>query len=91
MRTHIPKKHKCTICGQSFGLIVRLAAHMMSRHNKQPTISPIMLAVEQEEALNAEREAREAREAKARNSKRPEVCLISIKSLIESAIRIYDM
>ncbi|XP_048513182.1 zinc finger protein 667-like [Athalia rosae] len=62
MRTHEPKKHKCEICGRSFGLFIRLAAHRLSEHNQQPIMSPIMASVEQEEALNAEREAREARE-----------------------------
>ncbi|KZC07064.1 Zinc finger protein Xfin [Dufourea novaeangliae] len=33
----------------------------MSEHSQQPTMSPVMASVEQEEALNAEREAREAR------------------------------
>ncbi|XP_034935788.1 zinc finger protein 329-like isoform X2 [Chelonus insularis] len=64
MRTHEPKKHKCDICGRSFGLFIRLAAHKLSEHNQQPSISSVMASVEQEEALNAEREAREAREAK---------------------------
>lgn len=45
-------------------------------HDKQAEMSPVMSAVEQEEALNAEREAREAREARTRVNKRPysEVC-----------------
>lgn len=41
-------------------------------------MSPVMSAVEQEEALNAEREAREAREARNRSIKNrayPEVCV----------------
>lgn len=66
MRTHEPKRHKCEICGRSFGLFIRLAAHRMSEHSQQPTMSPVMASVEQEEALNAEREAREAREARTR-------------------------
>ncbi|KAG7202177.1 hypothetical protein KM043_015857 [Ampulex compressa] len=66
MRTHEPKRHKCDICGRSFGLFIRLAAHRMSEHNLQPAMSPIMASVEQEEALNAEREAREAREARTK-------------------------
>ncbi|EZA60516.1 hypothetical protein DMN91_009963 [Ooceraea biroi] len=69
MRTHEPKKFKCEICGRSFGLFIRLVAHRISEHNKQPTMSPILSAVEQEEALNAEREAREAREARTRGVK----------------------
>lgn len=69
MRTHEPKRHKCDICGRSFGLFIRLAAHRMSEHSQQPTMSPVMASVEQEEALNAEREAKEAREAKTRASK----------------------
>ncbi|XP_012531158.1 zinc finger protein 271 [Monomorium pharaonis] len=68
MRTHEPKKHKCDICGKSFGLVIRLAAHRIAEHNEQPMMSPILSAVEQEEALNAEREAREA---KARSAKKP--------------------
>lgn len=67
MRTHEPKKHKCDICGRSFGLFIRLAAHKISEHNEQPMMPPVLSAVEQEEALNAEREAREA---KARSAKR---------------------
>lgn len=63
MRTHEPKKHKCEICGRSFGLFIRLAAHRLSEHNQQPIMNPVMTSIEQEEALNAEREAREAREA----------------------------
>ncbi|XP_076237210.1 uncharacterized protein LOC143180984 [Calliopsis andreniformis] len=63
MRTHEPKRHKCDICGRSFGLFIRLAAHRMSEHSQQTTVSPVTASVEQEEALNAEREAREAREA----------------------------
>ncbi|XP_012226103.2 PR domain zinc finger protein 5-like [Linepithema humile] len=66
MRTHEPKRYKCEICGRSFGLFIRLAAHRMSEHNKQPSM---LSAVEQEEALNAEREAREAREARSRGIK----------------------
>lgn len=69
MRTHEPKRHKCDICGRSFGLFIRLAAHRMSEHSQQPIMSPVMANVEQEEALNAEREAKEAREAKIRASK----------------------
>ncbi|XP_076642973.1 uncharacterized protein LOC143353480 isoform X1 [Halictus rubicundus] len=61
MRTHEPKRHKCDICGRSFGLFIRLAAHRMSEHSQHPSMSPVMASVEQEEALNAEREAREAR------------------------------
>ncbi|XP_033338765.2 uncharacterized protein LOC117227541 isoform X1 [Megalopta genalis] len=61
MRTHQPKQHKCDICGRCFGLLIRLAAHRMSEHSQHPSISPVMASVEQEEALNAEREAREAR------------------------------
>ena len=64
MRTHEPKKHKCEICGRSFGLFIRLAAHRLNEHGQQPIMSPITASVEQEEALNAEREAREAREAR---------------------------
>ncbi|XP_043286449.1 zinc finger protein 84-like [Venturia canescens] len=64
MRTHEPKKHKCEICGRSFGLFIRLAAHRLSEHGQHPVMSPIEASVEQEEALNAEREAREARVAK---------------------------
>ncbi|XP_066582940.1 zinc finger protein 569-like [Prorops nasuta] len=60
MRTHEPKRHKCNICGRSFGLFIRLAAHRLSEHNQQP-VSPTMMVVEQEEALNAQREAKEAR------------------------------
>ncbi|XP_046484480.1 zinc finger protein 595 [Neodiprion pinetum] len=63
MRTHEPKKHKCEICGRSFGLFIRLAAHRLSEHNQQPVMSPVNASVEQEEALNEEREAREASEA----------------------------
>jgi len=70
MRTHEPKKHKCDICGRSFGLFIRLAGHRIAEHNEQPMMSPILSAVEQEEALNAEREAREAREAKSRSIKK---------------------
>lgn len=70
MRTHEPKRHKCDICGRSFGLFIRLAAHRMSEHGQQPTMSPVMASVEQEEALNAEREAREAREARTRAARR---------------------
>lgn len=66
MRTHEPKRHKCDICGRSFGLFIRLAAHRMSEHSQQPTMSPVTASVEQEEALNAEREAREARDARTR-------------------------
>ncbi|EFN85388.1 PR domain zinc finger protein 5 [Harpegnathos saltator] len=70
MRTHKPKKYKCNFCGRLFGLLIRLAAHKMS-HDKQAEVSPVMSAVEQEEALNAEREAREAaREARTRVNKR---------------------
>ncbi|XP_050446343.1 zinc finger protein 836-like [Cataglyphis hispanica] len=69
MRTHEPKRHKCDICGRSFGLFIRLAAHRVTEHNVQPTMLPVLSAVEQEEALNAEREAREAREAKTRGAK----------------------
>lgn len=69
MRTHEPKRHKCDICGRSFGLFIRLAAHRMSEHSQQPTMSPVMASVEQEEALNAEREAKEAREARTRASR----------------------
>jgi len=82
MRTHEPKRHKCDICGRSFGLFIRLAAHRLSEHNKQPTMSPILSAVEQEEALNAEREAREAREARTRGAKNKsysEVCLQNLQ------------
>lgn len=70
MRTHEPKKYKCDVCGRSFGLFIRLAAHRIAEHNEQPMMSPVLSAVEQEEALNAEREAREAREAKSRNVKK---------------------
>jgi hypothetical protein len=55
----------------------------MSEHNKQPSM---LSAVEQEEALNAEREAREAREARSRgikNKSYPEVCLFILKNLID--------
>ncbi|XP_029173642.1 zinc finger protein 569-like isoform X2 [Nylanderia fulva] len=69
MRTHEPKRHKCDICGRSFGLFIRLAAHRVTEHNVQPTMLPVLSPVEQEEALNAEREAREAREAKTRGTK----------------------
>lgn len=69
MRTHEPKKHKCEICGRSFGLFIRLAAHRLSEHNQQPVMTPVMASVEQEEALNAEREAREAREARTRGGR----------------------
>lgn len=69
MRTHEPKRHKCDICGRSFGLFIRLAAHIVTEHNVQPPMLPVLSAVEQEEALNAEREAREAREAKTRDVK----------------------
>lgn len=80
MRTHEPKKHKCDICGRSFGLLIRLAGHKLAEHNEQPMMSPVLSAFEQEEALNAEREAREAREAKNRGAKKSysEVCLISL-------------
>ncbi|XP_011859864.1 PREDICTED: zinc finger protein 184-like [Vollenhovia emeryi] len=71
MRTHEPKKFKCNICGRSFGLLIRLAGHRITEHNEQTMMSPALSAVEQEEALNAEREAREAREAKTRGTKRP--------------------
>ncbi|XP_076619124.1 uncharacterized protein LOC143340737 isoform X1 [Colletes latitarsis] len=70
MRTHEPKRHKCDICGRSFGLFIRLAAHRMSEHSQQPTMSPVTASVEQEEALNAEREAREARVARTRTRTR---------------------
>ncbi|XP_012276780.1 PR domain zinc finger protein 5 [Orussus abietinus] len=70
MRTHEPKKHKCDICGRSFGLFIRLAAHRLSEHNQQPIMTPVMASVEQEEALNEEREAREAREARTRGRTR---------------------
>lgn len=86
MRTHEPKKFKCDICGRTFGLFIRLAAHRMSEHSKQPTMSPILSAFEQEEALNAEREAREAREARTRGIKRKsysEVCLNSATKSIK--------
>lgn len=66
MRTHEPKKHKCDICGRSFGLFIRLAGHKIAEHNE----SPVLSAVEQEEALNAEREAREARDAMTRGTKK---------------------
>ncbi|KAL6267694.1 hypothetical protein P5V15_000766 [Pogonomyrmex californicus] len=69
MRTHEPKKFKCDICGRSFTLFIRLTAHRLAEHNKEPMMSPVLSAVEQEEALNAEREAREAREAKTRVKK----------------------
>lgn len=71
MRTHEPKRHKCEICGRTFGLFIRLAAHRMAEHNQQPTMS----AIEQEEALNAEREAREARNRGIKN-KSYEVCIL---------------
>lgn len=79
MRTHEPKKHKCDICGRSFGLFIRLAGHKLAEHNGQSMMSPALSAVEQEEVLNAEREAREAREAKSRGAKKSysEVCPIS--------------
>lgn len=80
MRTHEPKKHKCDICGRSFGLLIRLIAHKMAEHN-DPVMSPVLSAIEQEDALNAEREAREAREARTRGGKKrhySEVGLISI-------------
>jgi len=82
MRTHEPKKHKCDICGRSFGLFIRLAAHRLAEHNEQPMMS-VLSAVEQEEALNAEREAREAREAKVRSVKRSysEVCYFAFLNL----------
>uniref|UniRef100_A0A0C9R3P9 ZNF665_1 protein n=1 Tax=Fopius arisanus TaxID=64838 RepID=A0A0C9R3P9_9HYME len=67
MRTHEPKKHKCEECGRSFGLLIRLETHKLSEHNEKTRISPALTSVEQEEALNAEREAREAREAKLRS------------------------
>lgn len=70
MRTHEPKKHKCDICGRSFGLLIRLAAHKLSEHNLQPTVAPIMTSVEQEEALNDEREAREAHKEKSNKNDR---------------------
>ncbi|XP_015606237.1 zinc finger protein 569 [Cephus cinctus] len=70
MRTHEPKKYKCETCGRSFGLFIRLAAHRLSEHNQQPVMTPVMASVEQEEALNAEREAREAREARTRGRTR---------------------
>jgi len=85
MRTHEPKRHKCDICGRSFGLFIRLAAHRVTEHNVQPTMLPVLSAVEQEEALNAEREAREAREAKTRGAKNKfysEVCLIFFQVLL---------
>lgn len=69
MRIHEPKRHKCDVCGRSFGLFIRLAAHRMSEHNQQSSMSPIMACVEQEEALNAAREAREAREACTRGGR----------------------
>ncbi|XP_046821176.1 PR domain zinc finger protein 5-like isoform X1 [Vespa crabro] len=69
MRIHEPKRHKCDICGRSFGLFIRLAAHRMSEHNQQSSMSPVMACVEQEEALNAAREAREAREACTRGGR----------------------
>lgn len=59
MRTHEPKKHQCDICGRFFGLYIRLATHKMTEHNQG--MMPVMTSIEQEEALNAEREAREAR------------------------------
>ncbi|KAF7991820.1 hypothetical protein HCN44_010621 [Aphidius gifuensis] len=61
LRTHEPKKHKCEECGRSFGLLIRLETHRLSEHNNQQSSSPVMTSVEQEEALNAEREAREAK------------------------------
>ncbi|KAL2721386.1 zinc finger protein 354A-like isoform X1 [Vespula maculifrons] len=69
MRIHEPKRHKCDVCGRSFGLFIRLASHRMSEHNQQPSMSPVMACVEQEEALNAAREAREAREACTRGGR----------------------
>ncbi|XP_024893789.1 zinc finger protein 85-like [Temnothorax curvispinosus] len=73
MRTHEPKKHKCNICGRSFGLLIRLAGHKIAEHNEQPLMTPTLSAVEQEEALNAEREAREAREARGAKKSYSEV------------------
>lgn len=67
MRTHEPKKHKCDICGRSFGLFIRLAAHKLGEHNQQPSIIPEVSTIEQEEALNDEREARKAREVKVKD------------------------
>ncbi|CAG5106464.1 Similar to ZNF808: Zinc finger protein 808 (Homo sapiens) [Cotesia congregata] len=66
MRTHEPKKHKCDICGRTFGLFIRLAAHKLSEHNQQPPMKPEISTIEQEEALNDEREARE-REVRAKD------------------------
>ncbi|KYM98152.1 hypothetical protein ALC62_11143 [Cyphomyrmex costatus] len=68
MRTHEPKKHKCDICGRSFGLLIRLAGHRIAEHNEQPMMSPVLSAIEQEEALNAEREAREAKSRSGKKS-----------------------
>lgn len=92
MRTHKPKRFKCNHCGRLFGLLIRLAAHKMS-HDKQAEVSPIMSSVEQEEELNAEREAKEAREARTRVNKRSfsEVCPYYIFHLSNSCIRIYVM
>lgn len=70
MRTHEPKKHKCDECGRSFGLLIRLETHRLSEHNHQQAG---LTSVEQEEALNAEREAKEARMKGTRCRKYSEV------------------
>lgn len=79
MRTHEPKRYKCEICGRSFGLFLRLAAHKMSEHDVQPSM---LSAIEQEEALNAEREAREARSRGIKNKSYSEVWLFLLRNLI---------
>lgn len=43
--------------------------HKQNEHNIAPELPPVLTSVEQEEALNEEREAREAREARTRNRK----------------------
>lgn len=88
MRTHEPKRHKCDICGRSFGLFIRLAAHRMSEHSQQPTVSPVMASVEQEEALNAEREAREAREARTRSTRTRTYSEVELYAFMYSAIEL---
>ncbi|XP_015186330.1 PREDICTED: zinc finger protein 528-like [Polistes dominula] len=64
MRIHEPKRYKCDICGRSFGLFIRLTAHIKNEHDQQTSMSPLTASVEQEEALNAAREARETRESR---------------------------
>lgn len=50
-------------------MAVRLQMHKQNEHNIAPELPPVLTSVEQEEALNEEREAREAREARTRSRK----------------------